>query len=370
MSIRRLLACTTLFLLLGGYACAASATTAIEMLRDMFREPVTEWRHTLEESKSLLTPDFFANVERRIRWGIENNHVDDAIRFAMVGDFGSEVKGRPANFRIDLAELFYQANNDMMAGQLVDNILVTSPKSPVVRRAKYLRAKLLERQQSWYAARETYLEVAKEGYEAADCYFKAGWISEQAENEREALDEYQKAKELGNVEAGVAYERLKAKLGGPWAPDVLPPVENRPGIDTTTGVAATNQNSGPDLAAYLVAAKTAVQSGNLPEAKSNYEGALKKDPGSAEAVRGMAALLYRMGTLEDARAFLDNALTKFPNDPDLWRYRANTYERLYDRKKQPADLDAAIKDYQKALQLAPNHPFLAGEYERAKAKKK
>lgn len=371
MSIRRLLACTTLFLLLGAQAYGQSATTAVEMLREMFRQPVTEWQHTLEQSKPLLTTKFFEDVEKRIRWGIENNHVDDAIRFAMVGDFGSEVKGRPANFRIDLAELFFKAQNYMMAGQLVDNIIITSnPKNEVVKRAKFLRAELLETEQSWYAARETYLTLAKEGYKADICFYRAGLISEAADNLKEAVDEYTKAKALGHVEAGVHLAKIKAVLDGGFVPEAIPPLENRPGIDTTTGVAATNQNGGQDLAAYLVAAKAAVQNGNLAEAKSNYEGALKKDPASAEAVRGMAALLYRSGALDDARAFLDNALMKFPEDPDLWRYRANTYERLFDRKKQTADLDAALKDYKKALQLAPNHPFLSGEYERAKAKKK
>lgn len=366
MKLKRFVLGAAVFLTLQG--SAGAATTAVEMLRDLFRKPVTEWRQFLNDSKPILTNDFFENVEKRIRWGIENNHVDDAVRFAMVGDFGSEVKNRPANFRIDLAELFFKAGNQMMAGQLVDNILVTSPTTPAAKRAKFLKAQLLESQNSVFGARELYLELDKEGFERAECLFRAGMIDMKIEQESRGLEELKKAKELGHIQAGIEYERYKKLLDSGFVPEAIPPVENRPDIDTTTGTVA--QPAGPDTATYLAAAETALSNGNLAEAKTNLEGAYRKDPNNLEVTRSLAALLYRMAALDDAKAFLDEALGRFPQDAALWRYRANTFERLYDRKKVPGDLEAAVKDYQKALQLAPNNPFLPGEYERAKAKRK
>lgn len=366
MSMKRFFLGAAIFLALG--VSASAATTAVEMLRDLFRKPVTEWKQYLNESKPILTNEFFENVERRIRWGIENNHIDDAYRFAMVGDFGSEVRGRPANFRIDLAEMFFKAGNQMMTGQIVDNILVTSPGTPPAKRAKFLKAQLLELQQAMFGAHELYLEMAKEGYEKAESFFRAGRISMLIEQETRGLQELKQAKDLGHIQAGIEYDRYKAALSGTFVPEVIPPVANTPGMDTTTGV--TQQPAGPDLAAYVASAQTALAAGDLAEAKINFEGAYRRDKNNLEVVRSLGALLYRMGTLDDARAFLDESLRSFPQDATLWRYRANTMERLYDRKKAPADLDAAIKDYQKALQLDPNHSFLPAEFERAKAKKR
>ena len=48
MSIRRMLFCTAITLLLG--LTAQAATTPVEMLREMFRKPVTEWREILRDS--------------------------------------------------------------------------------------------------------------------------------------------------------------------------------------------------------------------------------------------------------------------------------------------------------------------------------
>lgn len=365
MSIRRMLFCTAITLLLG--LTAQAATTPVEMLREMFRKPVTEWREILRDSRPLLTDDFFANVEKRIRWGIENNHIDDAFRFAMVGDFGAEVKNKPANFRIDLAELFYKAENTTMSGQIVDNILVTSPNTPAAKRALFLKAQLLEMQKDLFHAHETYQESANKGYEVAECYYKMGLIDMLIEQESRGLQELKKAKEMGHIQAGIEYERYRNMVEGGF--DVIAPIDNRPGIDTS-GAGTATANQGPDKSVYLAAAQTALDSGDLEEARKNYQGAYKKDSSDPAVLRGMAALLYRMGDLGEARAFLDSALGRQPNDAELWRYRANTCERLFDRKKDSKDLTAALQDYKKAMQLAPNHKFLNSEYQRALAKKK
>jgi tetratricopeptide (TPR) repeat protein len=361
MSMRRILNSVVLLLLLGSTASAATST--VEMLRDMFRRPVTEWREVMKASRPLLTQDFFTNVEKRVRWGIENNHIDDAFRFAMVGDFGAEVKGQPANYRIDLADLFYKAGNQMMAGQIVDNILVTSPGTPAAKRASFLRAQLLEMRKELFAAHEAYLELAKSGHEPGLCWYKAGLISMAIQEETRGLEELKRAKDAGNVQAGVDYERYKAALSGDFT--AIEPLENRQGIDTTTGVAPI---SSPDKTALLTSAQEAMDAGELEKARKNYQDLLNIDNKDPQITRGMAALLYRLGALEEALAFTDAALGRVPGDAELLRIRGNAAERTFDRTKDKSYLVRALQDYQEASKIAPNHQFLVLEYKRAQAK--
>jgi hypothetical protein len=43
-------------------AFAAPATNSVEMLREMFRAPVTEWQSTLRAHRGLLNEEFFVNA--------------------------------------------------------------------------------------------------------------------------------------------------------------------------------------------------------------------------------------------------------------------------------------------------------------------
>lgn len=355
----------TALLLVALGVTAQAASTQVEMLRDMFRRPVTEWKDVMKESKPLLTAKFFTDVEKRVRWGIENNHIDDAFRFAMVGDFAAEIKKRPANFRIDLAELFYKAENRTMAGQIVDNIVLTSPGTTPAKRALFLRGQLFELANDLFAAHNTYLQLAESRYEPATTWYKAGVLSMLMQRESEGLKELEQAKRAGNVEAGLLIEQHKERMNTPLAPDVIPPIENRPGIDTNTGL--TPKSKKDEL---LKAAQDVLNEGDLPGAKTKYLAAYKAYPNDLDVVRPMAALHYRMGNLDEARAFLDSVLKNNPNDAELLRFRANTLERLFDRKKDPQLLVLALKDYSQAVKVAPNHKFLNSEYARAKAKKK
>lgn len=88
----------------------------VKMLRELFRSPVTEWERILTENRSILNQSFFDNVAKRIRWGVENGHIDDAHRFALVGDMAARVTGSKAVFRSDLQELL---NNDPRHGVLL-----------------------------------------------------------------------------------------------------------------------------------------------------------------------------------------------------------------------------------------------------------
>lgn len=364
MSLKRVLHYAIIGFVLGIATQAQAATSQVEMLREMFRKPASEWKQVMQESRALLDANFFENVEKRVRWGIENNHVDDAFRFAMVGDFGSEVKGRPANYRIDLAELFLKAENRTMTGQIVDNILLTSPGTPAARRAMYLRGELYEMDKQLYQAHQAFRELAESGYKPADTWYKAGQISLFIQEEKRGLEELKRAKEAGNLEAGVLYEKLVRQLQGDWTTS-FEPLPNREGIDTRTGV---QTPAVKDAASLVAEAKKYTEDGDLDSALSRYREAYSMNPADPDVVRGYGALLYRRATLEEAQKFLDQALQANPTDAELYRIRANTLERLYDRKKDRNLLKQALEDYKKGLELSPTHSFMLMEYERAKAK--
>lgn len=339
-----------------GLALAAHAITPVEMLRDMFRKPVTEWKADLQNHNKLLTNDFFENIEKRIRWGIENNHIDDAFRFAMVGDFGAEVKRRPANFRIDLAELFFKAENYLMAAQIIDNIRISSPGTPAANRADFLRGRLLEIQGDLFEAHKNYVELAEKGVERAECYYKAGMISMAIQEESRGEKELQKAADLGHTQAAEHLRKYREGLGG-W--DKIAPLPNSDRTNTST----TNTGASSDGPARL-----AIASGDLGKGVIEYEKLLVKDPTNVTYLRGLAGLHYRRGDLDQAIEVANRGLQAHPNDVKLLRYRGNAYERRFDRTGQGSDLTEALADYRKASAIDPNDKILQLELKRASDK--
>lgn len=359
MQKRRVIWLTALLCLGMMVSVSAQARTPIEMLRDMFRKPVTEWKNDLQSNNRLLTKDFFTNVERRIRWGIENNHVDDALRFAMVGDFGAEVKRRPANFRIDLAELFFKAENYAMTGQIVDNIIISSPGTPAAKKAKFLRARLLEMKGELFDAHLTYVELAEKGHRVGESWYKAAYISKAVQQEARAMKEAQKSANAGYAPGKKLLADLKAEIEGDWT-KILPPAPNS---STTTGLKPTGTSPKGSSSAGTV--KMLVAQGKLKEGIVAYDKLLASDPKNLSHLQGQSALYYRSGDLEGALLVLNRALATYPNDVKLLRFRANTYERRFDRKRSASDLTAALADYRKASALAPNDEILKLELRRA-----
>lgn len=353
-------------LLVAVITTAQAATSPVEMLRDMFRTPPTEWRDILRSSKPILDPEFFKNVEKRVRWGLENNHIDDAFRFAMVGDFASEVKNQPANFRIDMAEMFFKAGNQTMTGQIVENIIVTSPNTEPAVKAKYLKAQLLELQKDMFAAHGLYVDLAKKGYEPSQTWYKAALVSMYIQEEKRALDEFKLAEKSGNLQAGIERQKLENILTGTdFNKDIIAPIPNSSTTDTT-GVESVAK---ADKTKMLSSAQAALDAGRLEDAKAEYLAAYRAFPADIEVARARAAVLYRLGELEEARAFLDASLARYSEDVELLRYRANVLERMYDREQNPQMLELALEDYKLARKLSPNHRFVPMELQRASAKK-
>lgn len=357
------------------WTVAGAASTSGEMLREMFGTPPTEWRQQLEANRRLLNDEFFTNVDKRVRWGIENNHVDDAFRFAMVGDFAAEVARRPANYRIDLAGLFFKAQNWVMTRQIVDNIIITSRETPAALEAQLLRGRLKELEKDLFAAYQDYVELGNKKFKPAETWFRAGTISLFRGEVDLAEQEFTKAAAAGSKAAENELERIKQYKNNGW--ETIPALPNanpntppltvnndpEPGQPSSPSVP-----TAPSAGDPLAVARLALADGRVDDAVTGY--ASIYDPGNPEVVREYAAALYRSGDLSKAKTILDQALAKTPDDAELLRFRGNTLERMYDREGQTDNLKAAIADYRKALELSPQHTLLPWELGRAQAKSK
>ncbi len=375
----------------------AAATTSVEMLREMFSRPITEWQQTLRSNTRLLNEEFFTNVGKRVRWGIENNHVDDALRFAIVGDFAAEAVGKPANYRIDLADLFFKAQNYNMAGQIVDNILVSSGNTPAAKPARFMKAKLYEVNKDLFNAYNLYVELANDRFRPEETWYSAGLISLFMNEVSRAKEELGKSAQAGSTLAPQRLEEIAARENQSWdsipaarsgmnQPTVLPntkdvtpypassenpeypdliPAGTRtdPATPSNSGVALTTPQPAGDP---LEQARMAVADNRLIDAIDLFEGIF--DPGNAEVSVEFGAVLYRMGDLEQAKGVYDKALARNAKNVELLRGRANTLERMYDRQGQKTDLNAALADYRQARTLDPQHMLLPWELTRAESK--
>ncbi len=355
------------------WTTAWAASTSGEMLNEMFAVPPTEWRRHLETNRRLLNDEFFTNVDKRVRWGIEYNHVDDAFRFAMMGDFAAEVARRPANYRIDLAELFFKAQNTVMTRQIVDNIIITSRDTETALRAQFLRGRLKELEKDLFGAYNDYLELAQRKYQPAETWYKAGVISLFRGETALAKDEFTKAAAVGSQPAQVELQRLAQLNNGDWtniAPlpnssnTTAPPLTSDPATGQTPAVTQPPVSVEDPLAK----ARLALADGRVDDAVAGYSSVY--DSNNAEVAREYGAALYRSGDLIKAKTILDQALTRHPDDVELLRFRGNTLERMYDREGQSDNLKSALADYRKAMGLSPSHALLPWELRRAEAKSK
>lgn len=111
-----------LLLVAGALLASAPAFGATEdsqklLLKQVFRAEQDEWPAVLVDHRDQLDDAFFERVMARILWSVENNQVDDAIRFALVGDMASQTMGRPGQYRATLVEAFEKAGNIEAARQ-------------------------------------------------------------------------------------------------------------------------------------------------------------------------------------------------------------------------------------------------------------
>lgn len=332
--------------------------TAVGVLREMFRRPVTEWKGTLRAHSHLLDGEFFASVDRRIQWGLDNGHVDDAFRFAMVGDFAAEAVGRPQSYRVDLAQGFFDVQEDQLASQVVEDVLQTSAGSRSAIRAQFLRGQIRARLQDLDGAYQDFRTLADMGYRPEETWYQCGLISSFVGREERARVEFEKA---GRQEPEPARELIIPPgwvRAGPYRPADLG-LRHYDDYESAPDVCP----GSPDLYSE---SQPKVRVENLDVllqlAAASYD---LTDP-VACGVYG--SLLYRVGALSQASSVYDAAISGHPESVDLLRGRGNTLERLYDQTGQRSRLMAALADYRRAAQLAPEHELLRWELARAEAK--
>jgi tetratricopeptide (TPR) repeat protein len=87
----------------------------------------------------------------------------------------------------------------------------------------------------------------------------------------------------------------------------------------------------------------------LDEAKKYYDRAIRLDPSSGEVRSGYAYLLERLGRSDEARAEYENAIRFTPKKSAARLFY--TYGAFLDKR---GELDAAIAQYQSALEVDPN----------------
>jgi O-antigen ligase len=98
-------------------------------------------------------------------------------------------------------------------------------------------------------------------------------------------------------------------------------------------------------------------------AEADLHEAAAADPLSAEPWRKLAALEFARwqnepspATFEQFKAASDNALHRTPRSSSAWQLRGNISRQVYQTSRNPDDLRDAVKAYQQAVILYPNHP--------------
>lgn len=348
---------TLLLLFFCSLGAGADEQQQVEMLKEVLARPIPQWKEVLARHRGVIDNTFFGNVEKRIRWALDHNHVDDAIRFSIIGDFASEVTGRPANFRTDLAQAFYDTGNIAMMRDIVINVMLTSPGN---KKAIFLRAVADSQTGNIADAYNYFSELAQQNYEPANCYYEMGKISLAMNQEKRGVEELEKASNLGHPEAGKLVAQIKSTQM------VIVPDGARD--NPRRQPAGQNTGSPSDPATLLAKATMAIEEGELEAAEDNLKQVIQAKPNEPTAYIQLGAVYYRWAELPLAIETLTKATQLDAGNPDAWRYLGNALERQFDTQGNKADLDKARAAYEKSLGLNPGDPLIQMEIARVKDK--
>jgi tetratricopeptide (TPR) repeat protein len=105
-----------------------------------------------------------------------------------------------------------------------------------------------------------------------------------------------------------------------------------------------------DFNAQIRAAAFFYQLQSLDKAELYLKRALELKPDDPDALTGMAHTKYDTGDFTSAVMFYEKVLAKQPDDADLRVDLGNAYVR-----RQPPDLERAIAEYRRALEVNPAH---------------
>jgi tetratricopeptide (TPR) repeat protein len=334
-------------------ARAADETAQVMMLKELFRSEQADWKSILGRHAGLLDQTFFERCEARIRWGVENSHFDDSIRFAIVADMAAMIVRRPDMYRYELAEMFAKAGNLPNALDLCENILLSNQTHWP---AWFLRASIYHDMQKADEAYEMYKKVIAGGYRVAECYFRMATIDFALGRDQDGA---KNVKECLRLEPEhVNAKKLLAKYDELIQGERIAPPGTTPGSDKDKA----------DAEAIFRQAEKLFMDGDLVTAETLYIQVLKLDRKHKDARKYLGALYYRQANLEKAAEQLAQVATLDPGDKEVWHYLGNTYERMFDIKGDKRMLDQAVNAYQKAAEVDPADPMIQGELLRAQSK--
>lgn len=333
-----------------------------QLLKQLFRTTEPDWIGILRENTGLLDQTFFERVDSRIRWSAENNQIDDAIRFSLVGDLACDALGRVGGYRLGLVYAFQKAGNDDIARQLVDNILLTSPS---VHPARFMRASYLRADGDFLAADQEYRACIAAGHRVADCYAGLGMIATVMDKLQDAKQHFKNAlaADPNHPIAGPSLAKIEAMTVATGAPFQDVPV--------TPGGGNNNAQMQVDpklFALYLRQAESASKSNKLRDAELNYQKAITANPKDGASRIYLGALYYRMGNVGGALANINAGLGLSPQNAEGWRYAGCAFERRFDATRTADDLNNAKKAFQRTLELQPNDPIARMGLERLNGK--
>ena len=120
---------------------AADESSQVLMLRRVFATSVEYWPDILKKDTKLLDKSFFERIEARLKWSIDNGQIEDAVRFAYVGDLAGRIVNHKTTYRMQMAQLFRKIGNYSMAMDVINNVCITEPDN---NDAIFYRASLLQ----------------------------------------------------------------------------------------------------------------------------------------------------------------------------------------------------------------------------------
>lgn len=347
--MRNVMAALLALFVLTGLPARADEQGQVEMLKEVFKAPPAQWQEIISRHRGVLDNSFFENVEKRIRWALDSNHIDDAMRFLMVADFAAGVSGRKVIYRLAAAEQFLKAGNLRMFRELVDNVRITEARgSEAYSAASFMLAAYDQANKEYHEAIVLYQECFEDGYRRDESAYHMGEVYL-------LIGDEQKGLEMLRRSADPRAQALLQKLTQPVAPQPQPQPQPQP-------VAS----AGAD--AYFQQAETLVAGADLEQAEEYYLRALQEKPDHVKANVYLGALYYRLGSLDQAVQYLTRATQLDPGDFEAWRFLGNSYERLYDTAGAQSNLDQAVSAYQKGMELSPADPMVRSELQRAQSK--
>ncbi|CAM9857314.1 unnamed protein product [Phaeothamnion confervicola] len=346
-------------------ARAADETAQIQLLKQAFRMMQPEWPALMNENKNLLDQSFFERCDARIRWGIENNQIDDAIRFSTVADTAMKVTGQKGTvYRMTLVYAFLKANNAIMAKDLLINVMLTDPEE---HEAEFMYGSILKGDGSTVDAYNIYKKLAGMNYRKSDCLYQMGFIDLQIDRPEQGLKELKESAEIdpnGPAKALIAeYERTMPKLapaGTPFQGMPLPTSAKGPEV---------SPRDVAEAKVYFDEGEASFKAGDMTKAKTGYLRAIQKNPAMAKAYSSLGAVLYREGDLNEAISKLSSASQLDSKDKETLRCLGYCFERRFDTKGDRLDLDKAIAYFQQVAKASPLDPQSKTEVDRVMNKK-